>query len=85
MPRQLGKQVVRNMGEFNVKLRGQSDEDKPKGVTNKRREPFKLREVTQLKTYLRNLRSKIKEIMAVKKKTEETERQKILNQEKSFE
>ena len=68
MPRQLGKQVERNMGEFNVKLRDQSDEDKLKGVTNKRWEPFELGEAIQRKQYLRNLRSKVKERMAVKKK-----------------
>ena len=46
------------MGEFNVKLRDQSDEDKLKGVTNKRWEPFELGEVTKRKQYLRNLSPK---------------------------
>ena len=58
MPRQLGKHGERNMGEFNVKLRDQSDKDKLKGVTNKRWEPFELGEVTKRKQYLRNLSPK---------------------------
>ena len=66
--------------EFNVELRGQSDEDKLKGEENKSGESFKLGEVcgssvankqlagevTQLKIELRNLKAEIKEIKAVK-------------------
>ena len=85
--------------EFNMKLMGQSDEDKLKGEENRSRDSFKLGEVcgssvankqlagevTQLKIELRNLKAEIKEIKAVKDKELKRQKEEFLNQEKIIE
>ena len=85
--------------EFNVELRGQSDEDKLKGEENKSGESFKLGEVcgssvankqlagevTQLKIELRNLKAEIKEIQVVKDKELKRQKGEFLNQERIIE
>ena len=82
--------------EFNVELRGQSDEDKLKGKENKSGESFKpgevcgssvankqlAGEVTQLKIELRNLKAEIKEIKAVKDKEMKRQKGEFLNQKR---
>ena len=91
--------VKRKTSEFNVELRGQSDEDKLKGEENKSGESFKLGkvcgssvankqlagEVTQLKIELRNLKAEIKEIKAVEDKKLKIQKGEFLNQERIIE
>ena len=91
--------VKRKPSEFNVELRGQSDEDKLKGEENKSGESFKLGEVCgssvankqlagevmQLKVELRNLKAEIKEIKAVKDKELKRQKGEFLNQERIIE
>ena len=91
--------VKRKTSEFNVELRGQSDENKLKGEENKSGESFKLGEVcgssvankqlagemTQLKIELRNLKAEIKEIKAVKDKELKRQKGEFLNQERIIE
>ena len=74
--------MKRKTSQFNIKMEGQSDEDKLKGEENKSGESFKLGEVcgssdankqlagevTRLKIELRNLKAEIKEVKAVKYK-----------------
>ena len=85
--------------EFNVELRGQSDEDKLKGKENKNGESLKpgevcgssvankqlAGEVTQLKIELRNLKAEIKEIKAVKDKEMKRQKGEFLNQKRIIE
>ena len=91
--------VKRKTSEFNVELRGQSDEDKLKGEEIKSEESFKLGEVcgssvankqlagevTQLKIELRNLKAEIKKIKAVKDKELKRQKEEFLNQERIIE
>ena len=91
--------MERKTSEFNVELRGQSDEDKVKGEENKSGDSFKLGEVcgssvankqlagevTQLKMELRNLKAEIKEIKAVKDKELKRQKGEFLNQERIIE
>ena len=91
--------VKRKTSEFNVELRGQSDEDKLKGEENKSGEALKLGEVcgssvankqlagevTQLKIELRNLTAEIKEIKAVKDKELKRQKEEFSNQERIIE
>ena len=91
--------VKRKTSEFNVELRGQSDEDRLKGEENKSGESLKLGEVcgssvankqlagevTQLKIELRNLKAEIKELKAVKDKELKSQKKEFLNQERIIE
>ena len=85
--------------QFNMKMVGQSDEDKLKGKKNKSGESLKLGEVcgssdankqlagevTQLKIEVRNLKAEIKEVKEVKDKKIDESEERILNQERIIE